>query len=215
MPAAKSKARTKTPTAKKTSEKDPLTWLYLNPDKAPNGFVFGVLRKTFRGRTNSAHEFGFRKCHLGSVFVGADRSTWNPNAEKVEVVLPAKADDTLSDPDVLLRQVDAFAAPNEAGLLTYLTLPLADVERIHLGWERARSFAVKLATQRDVASIVTLHSPGSIGAQFPLHAHVLIVPRVFSNGFGLRHAALDKELLCDDGQAVLHGLWEGHCSGTA
>lgn len=215
MPAAKSKVLAKKPAPKKTSQKDPLTWLYLNPDKASNGFVFGVLRKTFRGRTNSAHEFGFRKCHLGSTFVGADRSAWNPNAEKVEVILPAKADDVLSDPDVLLHQVDEFASPNEAGLLTYLTLPLGDVERIHIGWERARSYAVKLANLRNVASIVILHSPGSIGAAFPLHAHVLIVPRVFLNGFGLRHGAFDREILCDEGQAVLHGLWEDHGDAAA
>lgn len=210
MAATKSKLRTKKarPTPK-TDEKDPLSWLYVNPEKSLNGVVFGVLRKTFRGRTNSAHEFGFRKCHLGSAFVNADRSIWAPNAEKVEVILPARADDMLCDPDLLLRNVDACAPPNEAGLLTYLTLPLSDADRLHAGWEKARSFAVTLASERDIASIVILHSPGSIGAAFPLHAHLLIIPRAL-NGFGLRHAPFDSELLQDAGQGILSNLWDKH-----
>ena len=211
MTASKSKPRAKKASSiSKTDEKDPLSWLYLNPEKTSNGFVFGVLRKTFRGRTNTAHEFGFRKTHLGSAFVNADRSIWAPNAEKVEVILPVRADDTLSDPDLLLRQADAFACPNEAGLLTYLTLPLGDAERLHVGWERARSFAVRLAYERDVASIVILHSPGSVGAAFPLHAHLLVIPRALS-GLGLRHAPFDSELLRDEGQGVLSDLWDDHC----
>lgn len=210
MVATKSKSRTKkTSSPTKTDEKDPLSWLYLNPEKSSNGFVFGVLRKTFRGRTNTAHEFGFRKCHLGASFVNADRSHWAPNAEKVEVILPARADDMLSNPDLLLREVDSCSPPNEAGLLTYLTLPLSDAERLHVAWEKARSFSVMLASERDLASIVILHSPGSVGAAFPLHAHLLIVPRAL-NGLGLRHAPFDSELLRDEGQGILSDLWGKH-----
>jgi hypothetical protein len=45
----------------KLSENDPLSWLYLNPaiegfEAAPR-YTFGVLRRPFRGRTNSAAEF--------------------------------------------------------------------------------------------------------------------------------------------------------------
>ena len=212
MAATKSKPRAKKASSlPKTDEKDPLSWLYTNPQGSSDGFTFGVLRKTFRGRTNTAHEFGFRKCHLGSAFVSADRSIWAPNAEKVEVILPAKADDMLSDPDFLLRQADASACPSEAGLLTYLTLPLADAERLHIGWERARSFAVRLACERDVASIVILHSPGSVGSAFPLHSHVLVIPRVMKKAFALKHCAFDSEILCDDGQGILFDLWDKHC----
>jgi hypothetical protein len=215
MAATNSKPRTKKASSDtKTDEKDPLSWLYLNPEKSSNGVVFGVLRKSFRGRSNTAHEFGFRKCHLGSAFVNADRSIWAPNAEKVEVILPSRADDMLSDPDLLLRQADAFACPNEAGLLTYLTLPLGDAERLHLGWERARSFAVRLAYERDVASIVILHSPGSIGSAFPLHSHLCVIPRVH-NGHGIAHGPLDSELLRDEGQGILSSMWDDHCRGTA
>lgn len=210
MAATKSKPRTKKANSiPQTDEKDPLSWLFVNPQKSSNGVVFGVLRKTFRGRTNTAHEFGFRKAHLGSTFVSADRTNWAPNAEKVEVILPARADDMLSDPDLLLRNVDACVPPNEAGLLTYLTLPLSDAERLHVAWEKARSFAVMLASERDLASIVILHSPGSVGAAFPMHAHLLIVPRAL-NGLGLRHAPFDSELLRDEGQGILSALWDKH-----
>ncbi|MBO9510882.1 hypothetical protein [Erythrobacter sp. A6_0] len=215
MAATKSKPRAKKASSpSKTDEKDPLSWLFVNPEKSSNGLVFGVLRKTFRGRTNTAHEFGFRKCHPGASSVNADRTHWAPNAEKVEVILPSQADDMLSDPDLLLHQVDKCAPLNEPGLLTYLTLPLSDADRLHVGWEKARSFAVTLASERDLASIVILHSPGSIGAAFPLHAHLLVVPRVL-NGLGLRHAPFDCELLRDEGQGILSELWDKHRRRTA
>ena len=143
-----------------------------------------------------------------------DRSVWSPNVEKVEVVLPAKADDLLSDPDVLLRQADQFVSPTEAGLLTYVTLPLGDMDRLHTAWERARSYAVSLASSRKVASVVVLHSPGAIGAPYPLHAHLCIVPKVLT-GLGLAHSAYDQELLHDGGQDILRELWEDHLNKRA
>lgn len=210
MAAKKRSARAKTPKApQKTSEQNPLSWLYTNPQGSSDGFTFGVLRKTFRGRENSAHEFGWRKCHVGSHNDVNDRSCWSPNVEKVEVILPPRADDLLSDPDVLLRQADEFMSPIETGLLTYVSLPLGDVDRLHTGWERARSYAVSLANSRKVASVVILHSPGVIGAPYPLHAHLCIVPKVLT-GLGLRHGAYDQELLRDGGQEILRELWDAH-----
>ena len=210
MAAQKRTARAKTPKApQKVCEQNPLSWLYTNPQGSSDGFTFGVLRKTFRGRENSAHEFGWRKCHVGAHIDVKDRSIWSPNVEKVEVILPPRADDLLSDPDVLLRQADEFVSPTEAGLLTYVSLPLGDVDRIHTGWERARSYAVSLARSRNVASVVILHSPGVIGAPYPLHAHLCIVPKVLT-GLGLRHGAFDQELLRDGGQDILGELWKDH-----
>lgn len=210
MATAKRKPATKkADTRKEPNEKDPLSWLYTNPEASSDGFVFGVLRKTFMTRKNSAHEFGWRKAHLGPDFANSDRSEWHPNAERVEVVLPPKADDMLSNPSSLLQQVDEFAAPTEASLLTYLTLPLSDAERIHVGWECARSFAVTLANERSLASVVILHSPGSIGSPFALHAHMLLVPRRLT-GLGLRHGSFDQELIHDCGQAILAQMWNDH-----
>lgn len=213
MATAKRKPRTaKSEARKEPSEENPLSWLYLNPQPATEGTAFGVLRKTFGGRSNSAHEFGYRKSHMGPDFTGSDRSSWTPNAERVEVILPSKADDLLSDPDVLLRQVDSYAAPNEAALLTYWTLPLTDCERMHVAWERARSFASRIASDRELASVIVLHSPGVIGTDFPLHAHLLILPRRLG-GLGVRHAPYDQPLVHDEGQAILSEMWESHRRG--
>lgn len=213
MAAAKRKPRTKQPvTRKEPCETDPLSWLYLNPQPPAEGTAFGVLRKTFGGRSNSAHEFGYRKAHMGPDFTGSDQSNWSPNAERVEVILPSKADDFLSDPETLLRQIDSFAAPNEAALLTYWTLPLKDCERMHVAWERARSFATRIASERELASVVILHSPGAIGADFPLHSHVLILPRRVG-GLGIQHAPYDQPLVRDEGQTILSEMWESHRSG--
>ncbi|WP_157799486.1 hypothetical protein [Qipengyuania seohaensis] len=192
-------------------DKDPSSWLYLNPQPVTEGTSFGVLRKTFWGRVNSGHEFGWRKTHLGPDFAGSDQSVWAPNAERVEVVLPAKADDLLSDPCELLRQTDKFAAPNKQALLTYWTMPLGTAERLHIAWECVRSFARLIACERDLGSIVALHSPGVIGADFPLHAHLLIVPRKL--GWGIKHGPYDQTLIRDDGQEILGRLWASHRNG--
>lgn len=123
------------------TDADPQSWLYLNPSgPSPAGTVFAVLRRTYAGRVNSALEFGYRKAHLGPVAPGADLAAWSPNVERIEVLLPAGADDSLADPATLLGQMDAHAVEREKALLTYLTLPLGDVERVHVGWERARAF---------------------------------------------------------------------------
>ena len=128
------------------------------------------------------------------------------------MLLPEKADDLLADPVSLMRQVDEFAAPNQAGLLTCLSLPLGDVDRVHVGWERARAFARRLAGERKLASLAILHAPGLIGADLPLHAHILVIPRKIS-GFGIKLAPYDRLLLNDDGQDALHDMWMEHREG--
>ncbi len=73
----------------------------------PAGTVFAVLRRGYAGRVNSALEFGYRKAHLGPVVSRADFTAWSPNVERIEVLLPAGADDSLADPATLLGQMDA------------------------------------------------------------------------------------------------------------
>lgn len=210
MARTKTNAGKKTPSRKTVDEKDPRTWFFENPDGSlGDGFVFAVLRKIYYKRANSAAELAWRKCHLGPDHTEWDPSIWQPNCERLEVILPEKADDLLADPVTLMRQVDEFAAPNQAGLLTCLSLPLGDVDRVHIGWERARTFARRLACERKLASLAILHAPGLIGADLPLHAHLLIIPRQIS-GLGLKHAAYDQVLVHDDGQDLLHGIWTEH-----
>jgi len=190
---------------------DPQSWLYLNPaGPSAAGTVFAVLRKAYAGRTNSALEFGYRKAHVGVVAAGVNFAVWSPNVERVEVLLPAGADDGLANPAILLAQMDAHAVDREKALLTCLTLPLGDVDRVHVGWERARSFLRdRVARDRQLAAVLILHAPGTINAAFPLHAHALIVPRRIT-GLGIRLGLYDEELIHDGGQAIVEALWADH-----
>lgn len=105
------------------NESDPMSWLYVNPaGPSPSGLVFGVLRKTYGGRVNSALEFGWRKNHLGGDGKDADFCTWSPNVERMEVILPEAADDMLGDPATLLRQMDVPAAECEKAFLGPVSL---------------------------------------------------------------------------------------------
>lgn len=196
-------------------EADPQSWLYLNPaGPSPAGLVFGVLRKTYAGRTNSALEFGWRKSHLGHGADNVDFSVWSPNVEREEVILPPRADDMLADPATLLAQMDASSAECEKALLIYLTLPLGDVDRVHVGWERARAFAFRFAVERNLATVLTLHAPGTVNAPFPLHAHALIVPRRLT-GLPLRHGLYDEDLIRDGGQSIIEAMWTEHMAFAA
>lgn len=201
----------KLPVKPTPTEADPQSWLYLNPSgPSPAGTVFAVLRRGYAGRVNSALEFGYRKAHLGPVVAGADLNAWSPNVERIEVLLPAGADDSLADPATLLGQMDAHAVEREKALLTYLTLPLGDVERVHIGWERARAFLRdRFARDRQLASVLILHAPGTINAAFPLHAHALIVPRRLT-GLGIRQGLYDEDMIHDRGQAIVEAMWTDH-----
>lgn len=214
MAAAKSrarKARTAPANSIVTCEADPQSWLYLNPAGAsPSGTVFGVLRKTYGGRQNSAVEFGWRKAHPIAPAGSPGVSPWIVTAERIEVILPAGADDMLADPELLLRQMDAHAVDHEKALLVYLTLPLPDVDRLHVGWERCRAFVREhFARDRQLATVLVLHAPGRVGSSNPLHCHCLIVPRHIT-GLGLAHGAYDSDLLNDGGQAIVEAMWAEH-----
>lgn len=197
-----------------TNEADPQSWLFLNPaGPSPSGLVFGVLRKVYAGRNNSALEFGWRKSHVGQIAGAVELSTWSPNVERAEVILPADADDMLGDPAILLAQMDATAAECEKALLVYVTLPLGDVDRVHVGWERARAFAVRIARERELATFLTLHAPGRVNSPFPLHAHCQIVPRRISR-LGLGHGLYDEDLIHDGGQSVVEAMWNEHLASS-
>ncbi len=193
------------------TDADPQSWLYLNPaGLSPAGTVFAVLRKAYAGRHNSALEFGYRKTHLGAVPVSTDFAVWSPNVERVEVLLPTGADDHLTDPATLLTQMDEHAVDREKALLTYLTLPLGDVDRVHVGWERARAFLrERFARDRQLASVLILHAPATVNAAFPLHAHALVVPRRIS-GLGIRQGLYDENLTHDGGQKIVEAMWADH-----
>lgn len=194
-----------------TKKDDPQSWLFLNP-QGPSavGLGFGVLRKRYANRTNSASEFGRRKMQPIAPQGDATASPWPITAEQVEVLLPPNADDMLRAPEVLLHQADLAAASHGTALLTYLTLPFLPDDRLHIGWERCRAFAREvLARDRQLATVLVLHAPGRAGVPFRPHCHCLIVPRRVGH-LGLTQGVYDEELIRDVGQALIQSLWTEH-----
>ncbi|HEU4959996.1 MAG TPA: hypothetical protein VFT56_06270 [Sphingomonas sp.] len=206
---SRAKALAKKPIVAKDS--DPQSWLFLNPNgPSEAGLVFGVLRKQFGGRTNSAAEFARRKLQPVAPPGDAEASPWPVTAVRAEVILPQRADDILADPQTLMQAMDQAAIEREKALLIYLTLPLADVDRLHDGWERVWAFVrEQFARDRQLAVLMALHSPGQVNSANPLHCHCLIVPRRLG-GLGLAHGAYDEELIRDAGQTIMEAAWAEH-----
>lgn len=195
------------------TDADPQSWLYLNPNGPSDmGLVFGVLRKTYAGRTNSAIEFGRRKLQPVAPVGNATASPWPVTAERFDVVLPPDAPDTLADPQVLLKAMDACAI--DKPLLAYVTLPFPDAKRLHHAWETARGFAIKL-TGRQLACLIVLHAPGRAGSANPVHAHLLIACRTIGALGSMEHGVYDHDLTHDAGQALIEELWAEHIQATS
>lgn len=193
------------------NDADPQSWLYLNPNGASeSGIVFGVLRKSYGGRTNSAVEFGRRKLQPVAPPGDAEVSPWPVTAERVDIVLPPDAPDTLADPQVLLEAMDQAAI--DKPLLAYVTLPFPNTTRLHQAWECARGFARRLA-ERQLACLLILHAPGRVGSPNPVHAHLLIAPRTIGP-LGMEHGTYDHDLVHDSGQAIIEKLWAEHLQAS-
>jgi hypothetical protein len=146
------------------SPHDPLDWLYLNPvDKdfiAEPGFSFGVLRRAYRGRLNSAAEFCRRKGQPVDPPGANDAIPWAITAERIEVLLPPDADDRLLDPRLLCEEADARSVEGEQALLTYVTIAFPNARRLHECWEEARAFALSCFTRQRGLAIVRRIAPG-------------------------------------------------------
>lgn len=207
-------ARTRGKSVKPTiaiDEANPLSWLFLNPmGPSASGIAFGVLRSSYAGRANSAHEFGWRKAHPVTPTRGVEVGDWKPTAERIEVLLPKAADDALADPSVLLQQMDACALPWEKALLIYATLPLPDADRLHSAWEIVRAFVrERIVRDRGLPTMLVLYAPGRSGSpNFP-HAHACILPRAVG-ALGIGHGVYDQGLIHDGGQALIETMWREH-----
>jgi hypothetical protein len=189
---------------------DPLDWLYLNPAEegfqAEAGYTFGVLRKSYRGRVNSAAEFCRRKAQPVAPIGDASATPWVLTAAKTEVLLPVDADDRFSCPQTLTEEVDRRATDTEPALLTYITLAFPHARRLHQAWRQARRFAEKaFVDARELPVIQVLHAPYLAGSAGDVHCHLLIVPRTL-DGLGLRGFAHD--LCTDRGQRIIHDEWQ-------
>ena len=192
----KSKAKSKTLAA--TDPNHPESWLYLLSE---NTLTFGVLRSTFKDRTNSAVEFGRRKLQpVQPPPTEPDAIT----AERVDVILPEGAEDQFATSLPFLEGCDETQV--NPAILVYLTIPTPDVDRMHHAWEKGRAFARILADERGLATLLIQHAPGRISSPNQPHLHLLICPRRTAKA-GLRYGGLDNELLYNDGARVLVERW--------
>ena len=192
----KSKAKSKTLAA--TDPNHPESWLYLLSE---NTLTFGVLRSTFKDRTNSAVEFGRRKLQpIQPPPTEPDAIT----AERVDVILPEGAEDQFATSLPFLEGCDEMQV--NPAILVYLTIPTPDVDRMHHAWEKGRAFARILADERGLATLLIQHAPGRISSPNQPHLHLLICPRRTAKA-GLRYGGLDNELLYNDGARVLAERW--------
>ena len=194
----KPKPKAKSKTLAATDPNHPESWLYLLSE---NTLTFGVLRSTFKDRTNSAVEFGRRKLQpVPPPPTEPDAIT----AERVDVILPDGAEDQFARPFPFLEGCDEMQV--NPGILVYLTIPTPDVNRMHHAWEKGRAFARILADERGLATLLIQHAPGRISSPNQPHLHFLVCPRKTAKA-GLDFGALDNELLYNDGARVLAERW--------
>jgi len=195
---SKQKPKPKAKPMAATDPNHPESWLYLLSE---NTLTFGVLRSTFKDRTNSAVEFGRRKLQpVQPPPTEPDGIT----AERVDVILPDGAEDQFARPLPFLEGCDEMQV--NPGILVYLTIPTPDVDRMHHAWEKGRAFARILADERGLATLLIQHSPGRVSSLNHPHLHLLICPRKTAKA-GLRYGGLDNELLYNDGARVLVERW--------
>lgn len=194
-------ARRPKSTSNASTETDPdrpESWLYLINE---GNLTFGVLRESYKGRGNTAVEFGGRK--LQPVPPRGELPT-AITAERADVVLPKSAEDHFVEPFAFLQGCDEMRV--DPGILTYVTVPSPDANRVHEAWETARAFAKVLADERHLAVLVIQHVPGRVSSPNDPHVHLLINPRICSK-LGLRYGGLDRALLHDEGAEILAGRW--------
>lgn len=145
--------------------------------------MYGCLRPTFRGHSNSAVAFAAAK-----VTVAAPLGTppWTQTAARAEVLLPPGADDRLAEPRVLMEAVDAALPHDGKALLAYLTFTFP-CGRLHHQWELVRSFVRRdLVELFEAAVLLIQHVPGRAGFPTDPHVHALLAGprRLTSLGFG-------------------------------
>ncbi|PWG03511.1 hypothetical protein [Sphingosinicella humi] len=185
---------------------NPMDWLFDNPLGPYPNFVFGILKQSYQGFSNTAVEFGGRKLRpVEGHTTDAPPDRPPITAYRHGTVLPEDAPDAFDDIELLLKAFDLAACPHAPALLAYVTLSFPDARRLHHCWEEARAFSVQaFARRRQLPVGLIQHCPGEAGSDNPVHVHLLVGPRRL-DGIGFRGYVTD--ILMDEGQEVLHGEW--------
>ncbi|QWC57977.1 hypothetical protein F7D01_13705 [Erythrobacter sp. 3-20A1M] len=168
------------------SASNPHSWLILRADapgaEAVPGWrvMHGNLRARHRDHDNSLTAFAQAKLRPDGT------PGWIPTAHRVEVLLPAHADDALCDPETLIVRAEAELPNDPKGLATYVTLTCAP-DRLHAQFEVARQVARDLVDRFEVAVLIVQHVPAKAANANAPHCHLVIPgPRRLTawSGFG-------------------------------
>ena len=173
--------------AKRTySPSNPHTHLVLIGDPGGAGgtrLMFGCLRPSFRGFSNSAAAFALTKIMVDTA---PDTPPWTQTAARTEVLLPPGACDRFLDPKTLMETADADRPAKINALLSYFTFSF-DCDRLHEAYELVRTFMREcIVDPFGVAALLVQHAPHRAGSRNQPHVHAKIPGprRLTSLGFG-------------------------------
>lgn len=153
---------------------------------AVDGLQMSVLRRTCGDLQNDTRSWVLPKLNLTPEF-GRSRSD-RMGAVRWDVVLPAEAPESCSDPIALCDQYKHEACSRQKDLVNRCKLTIATTGALHAWWEAPRHFVVdKLVGNHQLAVVMALHNPRATGYRgaSPPHIHVLALARELDErGFG-------------------------------
>lgn len=186
---------------------NPHTWLPLLGDESGatgDRILWGVLRQTYRDRTNSAAEFIRAKA----------RPSWSADEQAVtatrhDMIAPADADDSFADHRLFAARIDheiAERADGSTPLLAYATITPDGLTSLHTFYEEVRTMACDLVARFSSPIFITQHAPGLAGNSARPHCHLCLSPyRVGRLGFSGKISILTG----DKGRQVIADAWKG------
>lgn len=156
---------------------------------------YGVLRRSYRGQENNAHDWVHAKLHPDQAHAPPVQSVaWSPNCARHDVLLPTGASDSFLNPALLVHSFEAEAGAYRKDLIVHLKLTApSDGAPLHEFWERVRAFArTAVVNEAGLPTIIVLHNPALTVMRHPPAAHVHLIAmarRLEPRGWG---AATDR-----------------------
>ncbi len=164
------------------------------PKSAGVDLTHGVIRATFRDRTNTVDQSVVRRLSL--------HGSGQIDCYDHEVLLPRHAPDHLRRIDRLVRTYEEQLLPQQEDLLGIATVRFPNHMLFHRQWELARAFACRSFNARDLAVLMVHHVPALAGRQHKSHVHILYPVRRLEQVFGA-FLMLDTTKLAAEWKATL------------
>ncbi|MBA2933914.1 hypothetical protein HZF05_07345 [Sphingomonas sp. CGMCC 1.13654] len=189
----------------KPNPNNPHTWFPLlgdPPGSRGDRILWGVMRKAYRDRINSAHAMMTAKL----------RPAWSPDERAVtavrhDMLAPADADDSFADPWLFAARIDreiAVRADGSTPLLAYATITPGDIRSLNHFHEEVRMMARELVASFGTPILAVQHAPGHAGNPARPHVHLLLSPYIVGPlGFGGTFAGFTG----DKGRQIIVDAW--------